>query len=82
MMMKKNNIFEPFERAMSKGKKTTKKSTLFEIKIVETSEKQIITAIYEGSREVEIAEIMANFLNKNKTIAALLATYVELSKTK
>jgi hypothetical protein len=79
-MLNTKNVFDAFDRGMSRDKKTKKKSTIFEIKIVEESEKQTVSFIYESSKDVEIAQLMANFLNKNKSISALLHTYLELSK--
>ena len=54
--------------------------TIFEIKIIEKSNNQTVSFIYESSKDVEIAQVMANFLNQNKSVAILMATYLELSK--
>lgn len=54
--------------------------TIFEIKIIEKSNNQTVSFIYESSKDVEIAQVMANFLNQNKSVATLMATYLELSK--
>jgi hypothetical protein len=84
--MNLKNTFDAFDRGMSRDKKsrdkkTSRQSTIFEIKIVESSEKQTVNFVYESSKELEIAQLMANFLNKNKSVAALLHTYLELSKS-
>ena len=79
-MLNIKNTFDAFDRGMSRDKKTSRQSTIFEIKIVENSEKQTVSFVYESSKDVDIARVMANFLNENKSVAALLHTYLELSK--
>ena len=78
--MTTNNLFDAFDRSMSRDKKTKRKSTIFEIKIIEESDKQTVNFIYDSSKDIKIAKVMANFLNENKSVAALLHTYLELSK--
>lgn len=80
MEIEVKNVFKAIDKVDFVSKNPKKRITnIFRISINSIG---MVQFDHDNTQKVEIASIMSSFLRDHKMVAALMATYLELSKTK